>query len=363
MITTNRKSTIQYNRRDVIMKVTKENKSFRSFTYTTLMKECEVVQETILYPFIKDGGAVMIYAGSGLGKSFYSMGIAVAIATGTEYLGYKAPRNRRVKYIDGEMSIYDLNKRVEGAIGSKGNDIKFIELLNNNLLLANRELSTDANTKFFDIGTQEDINKIVKELIDEGVEVVVFDNFSTLALGIEDENSASSFNITLELILRLKSVGILPIVIHHSNKTGSAYRGTTKIEAVFSIIIGLHYIKELNKKLGAGFTIKFDKNRNEYSELTDSRSVQLLKDSMEWVEIDNDNSKLVDLVDAIKSLNYINQTELGVALGAGQSTIHRWIKKAIAFDLITQKKYDDCVSSAKDVRGEVFDMEEDKNDF
>lgn len=341
-------------------KIMKETKSYKAMMFSEFSMECQDIPEVILEPFIVDGSATMIYASSGLGKSFYSCGLAVAIATGTEFLGYKAPKPLKIKYIDGEMSKYDLFTRIKSAIGDRSSNNEFLTLLDDNLAITNRETSEDEYTKYFDIGSKDDINDITKELIREEVEVVIFDNFSTLALGIEDENSAGSFNVTLELILKLKAVGILPIMIHHSNKTGNAYRGTTKIEAVFSNIIGLHYNKDIDKALGCGFTIKFDKNRNEYNKLTQTRTVQLLSASNKWVDVVSDNDKIADLVEAIKSLECVSQQEVGDRIGVSQSTVARLIQKAITLDKIKDEKVKECFKTAKQIRdGIVNDYDSD----
>jgi len=324
--------------------------SFKSISLYELQKQTRTPPKILLAPFIKQGEATLIYAASGLGKSFFTLGMAVAIASGTEFIGYEAPKPLRVKYIDGEMSKYDLMARLEASIGGRTTDKSFMCTLENNLLLSNRELSKPEDGVFFDIATKEHITEIVLELLQEEVKVAIFDNFSTLALGIEDENSAGSFNVTLELILALKAVDILPILVHHSNKNGTNYRGTTKIEAVFSNIIGLQRDSSIKKELGAGFIIKFDKNRGEYHKLLETRSVQCLKNEKKWVQLESEDIELVRTVDALKSAEYTNQLELAEALGVQQGTISKRLKKCVIKGLITDKEKDYCFNAASENR-------------
>lgn len=324
--------------------------SFKSISFSELREQTKNPPQVLLAPFIKQGEATLIYAASGLGKSFFTLGIAVCMASGTEFIGYEAPRPLRVKYIDGEMSQYDLMARIEASIGDRIKDKYFMRTLENNLLLSNRELCTQEDGTFFDIATKAHLKEIVRELLQEEVDVAIFDNFSTLALGVEDENSAGSFNVTLELILELKKVDILPILVHHSNKNGGNYRGTTKIEAVFSNIIGLHRDSSIKKELGAGFIIKFDKNRSVHHKLLDTRSVQYLKDEKKWIQIESEDIELVRTVEALKSLEYTNQTELAAGLGVSQGTASKRLPKCVVQGLITDKEIQNCYKYAREIR-------------
>ena len=325
-----------------IRKDSPDVKSFVGVSMQELEESCSEIQEDILVPFIKDGDATLIYSPSGVGKSFFSFGIAVAIASGSEFLGYKAPKSRKVMYIDGEMSKWQLMTRV-GASTTIDNK----SLVNQNLSFVNRELTQEMLP---DIGSESEWKMAHRDIVKSGVEVVVFDNFSTLALGVEDENSASSFNNTLELVLSLKKASILPILIHHANKTGQSYRGSTKIEAIFSNIISLERSKAIDLSLGAGFRIKFTKNRNEYSEFTEPRTVQLVKGEG-WKVVKTDDDFDEKVLAALKSFKYKNQNELAEALGVKQYAIARSKKRLIANKRITQGEWTRFLTAANDELG------------
>jgi len=325
-----------------IRKDSPDVKSFVGVSMKELEESCAEMQEDILKPFIKDGDATLIYSPSGVGKSFFSLGVAVAIASGGEFLGYEAPTPRKVMYIDGEMSKWQLMTRVDAST-----TIDNKSLVNQNLSFVNRELTQEMLP---DIGSESEWKLALRDIVKSGVEVVVFDNFSTLALGVEDENSASSFNNTLELVLSLKQASILPVLIHHANKTGQSYRGSTKIEAIFSNIISLERSNSIDLSLGAGFRVKFTKNRNEYSEYTEPRTVQLVKgEGWKVIETNDDFDEKV-LVE-LKSFKHTNQTELGEALGVKQYAIARSKKRLIANKKITQGEWTKFFTAANDELG------------
>ena len=276
------------------------------------------------------------------------------MASGGEFIGYKAPKPRKVKYIDGEMSVYDLSLRIKAAINNDTNE----EALFKNLSISSREAHTDQYNQFPDISDKSFKSKIVRELIAERVEVVIFDNFSTLALSLEDENAAGGFNGTLEILLALKSVGILPILVHHATKAGGTYRGTSKMEAVFSNIIGLHRDKEVDPKRGCGFSIKFDKNRSLHNKLTEVRAVQYQKDEGCWVELESSINKIQLVVEALRSLKYVSQEEIGESLGWKPPTVSKWVNRAFASGELTEKERTRLLDLAQQERDrEMYEIE------
>lgn len=317
----------------------KKWREFGGISLTTLDTKCEEVQDDILLPFIKDGDATMIYSPSGVGKSFYVIGIAVAIAGGGEFIGYNAPKPKKVLYIDGEMSKWQLQTRIKASLSDNN-----IDMVYKNLYIANRELS---EYLFPDLGNKEHISYIHKEILSNGYDVVIFDNFSTLALNIEDENSAGSFNPTLELIQELKSSGILPILVHHSNKNGGSYRGTTKIEAIFSNIISLEKSNNVDLSIGAGFRVKFTKNRNEFSEYTEPRTVQLVKHSG-WTSITTDDDIEDKILKELVKCIYESQQQIAEALGISTSAVSKAKKRLMAKGKIDDKQWKLYLEAATD---------------
>ena len=77
----------------------------------------------VLDPIIPDKGLVMLYATRGTGKTHVALGIAHAVATGSTFLRWQAPRPRRVLLIDGEMPASALRERLQQlAAATDGGD-------------------------------------------------------------------------------------------------------------------------------------------------------------------------------------------------------------------------------------------------
>src|ERR1700721_2671517 len=69
-------------------------------------------REMLLDPILPAKGLMMIHARRGGSKTFLSLAMGLAVASGTSILRWSAPKARRVLYIDGEMTLVDLQKRV-----------------------------------------------------------------------------------------------------------------------------------------------------------------------------------------------------------------------------------------------------------
>jgi hypothetical protein len=64
-------------------------------------------REMLLAPVLPGKGLVMVYSKRGVGKTFVSLCIAYAVASGGRYLRWMAPKPRRVLVIDGEMPLIE----------------------------------------------------------------------------------------------------------------------------------------------------------------------------------------------------------------------------------------------------------------
>src|SRR4051812_28037389 len=57
-------------------------------------------RQLLLSPWLPEKGLTMLVAERGIGKTWIALNVAVAVATGGSFLGWKAPQARRVLYID-----------------------------------------------------------------------------------------------------------------------------------------------------------------------------------------------------------------------------------------------------------------------
>src|SRR5262249_8024513 len=72
----------------------------------------ETGEPAIVGPF-----TAQLHAFRGVGKSNFAFGLSAALASGGEFLVFKAPKARRVLYVEGEMDGADLQQMTRGLVG------------------------------------------------------------------------------------------------------------------------------------------------------------------------------------------------------------------------------------------------------
>ncbi len=86
---------------------------YASFTGRDLLSSNSPVPEFVLSPWLHEGQNVMIYADTGVGKTWFAMTLAWVIAGGGEVGQWQTNKPRRVLYIDGEMPKSNLEARLK----------------------------------------------------------------------------------------------------------------------------------------------------------------------------------------------------------------------------------------------------------
>jgi len=137
----------------------------------------------------------------------------------------------------------------------------------------------------------------------------------------------------------------------------------SKIEAVFSNIIGLKKDSSLDQAKGCGFSIVFDKNRSLHNELTEARTVQYDLKEKRWIEMESSEAQIDTIIKKLESLMYINQKELAEALGKSEPWVSRWINRAIVKERLSKQKLEQYFQIVKDEREDYTSLGVPENDF
>jgi putative DNA primase/helicase len=206
-------------------------------------------REYALTPVIPLPGLVMLYAPRGMGKTFVSLSIALAIATGTAALKWQAPAPRRVLYIDGEMPAGAIKERLRDLILGAGTtgDAALLSFLCADLMPN---------------GLPSLARPEVRDMIvaaSDAFDVLFFDNLSTLASGLR-ENEADDWGELQAFFMALRRAGKSVVLIHHAGK-GGQQRGTSRREDVLDTVINLKRPTDYSPRQGARFEVHIDKAR------------------------------------------------------------------------------------------------------
>lgn len=286
-------------------------------------------REYLVDPWLRQGESALIYAAPGVGKSMLSMTMALAMAGGGSFLGWTAPAPRRVLALDGEMAMADLQERARDLIPAvAGIDAQAAG--DNLMFLARQHQSPEL--EFPDLATPEGQRLILTKCKRGKVDVLIADNLSTL-FTVEDENSASAVKPAVQFLMRMKQAGIAAILIHHTNKGGENYRGSTMLATTFEVIMALTKSADTKDDEGPAFELRFDKYRaKKRDEVTIPRTVHLkktLEGPFAWTSERAASENLQAFVDAVRSCEFRSQKELAAHFNVNPSTITRWKTDAI----------------------------------
>lgn len=302
----------------------------------------------ILTGLIREGEQVLLYSATGSYKSWLATAIWLAAANASEVAKtasgaakWKAPQCRKVLLIDGELDQYDLGDRLNKLCPNYG-DASGLVLMRQ---------AQDINVAFPDLANSDDQHKLIQYCHDEGVELLILDNLTTLA-NVADENQSSAMKPLLDMLLKLKAAGIATVLVHHSNKGDNGYRGSTALATTFNAIIKLK-----RDKVERGlFSLVFEKARNNHIE-NQALNLRLLtlSDSSCRLEADAELSKLEVIVSLVRSLDFIDDNSIRGALAdklseeVPQPSFSRFKKKAISEGLISNEDWNKCLKDANEL--------------
>jgi len=195
-----------------------------------------------------------VFARRGLGKTWFSLGLACAVAGKVQFGPWEVHKNAPVLYIDGEMPCETLNERI-ASLGSSD----ALRVLNHEALFH----KAGAVLNLTDPTSQAAVTKLCLEA---GVKVLVLDNLSCLFSGV-NENEADAWEAVLPWLLELRRHRVGVVIVAHSGRDGKNMRGTSRREDAAFAVIRLEDPPESGEpRNGAKFLLRFTKNRNSQKE-------------------------------------------------------------------------------------------------
>lgn len=303
-------------------------------------------REFVIEPWLRTGESALIWAPTGVGKTWLTLSLSMAIAGGGRVWEWKAPKPRKVLIIDGEMNVQDLQERTDFLLCSRGVDGVDKKELDDNLLFMPRQMQ-NPRSEFFDITNPASQERILSRMEKENAEVIVIDNLTTCADSLEDENAAAAFRPVMTFLMKMKQANKTAIVVHHANKAGTDARGSTALEATFEAKLGLQR-PSVSKPGSASFVTSFGKFRGKGDDSLRPRVWSLNEDG--WTVEDDAESVAVKVIEAVRTLKYTNQQELAAALGMSQPTVSRTLKHAVALGQPKKEQLENLFIQARQLR-------------
>ncbi len=220
-------------------------------------------REMLLDPVLPEQGLVMVYAKRGDGKTYFALGMAVAVAGGGTFLQWKATRARRVLYVDGELPAKTLQERCAMLVA--GADIEpgpgMLKLITPDL----------QEGPMPDPATVEGQAALESHLKD--VDLLILDNLSALCRQGK-ENEGESWLPVQEWALSLRRRGMSVLFVHHAGKSG-LQRGTSRREDLLDTVITLRRPADYSADQGLRCEVHFEKTRGMFGERAKPFEVKL----------------------------------------------------------------------------------------
>jgi putative DNA primase/helicase len=258
----------------------------------------------------------MVHSWRGIGKTFFSQGLAYAAVSRSPFLRYSAPtRSRGVLIVDGEMPREDLQKRLAALVAGAERDAEApLRLLSSDML----------DDPLPSLATPRGQEIVAANL--DGIELLIIDNISTLC---EDgpENEAGSWERTQAWLLSLRRAGITTLLVHHEGK-GGQQRGTSKREDVATQVIQLRRPGAYSPSQGARFEVHLTKARGVYGASAEPFEAEFQTDEnghaiWTWRPLTDDKKQQV--LEVYRS-GTTNQREIARTLEIGVGTVNRKIQ-------------------------------------
>lgn len=212
-------------------------------------------RETLLDPWILSQWLGMVHGWRGEGKTFLSLSIAYAVASGGSVLGWKAPKPAKVLYLDGEMLGALLQERLSAitAGADKEPDKGMLQIVTPDLQVRPMpDLSTIGGLA------------AIEEVMSPDTKLIIVDSLSSLMWGEGNENESESWLSVAQWAIAQRVTGRSVLFLHHSGKAGTQ-RGTSRREDFLDSVLKLKSPLGHSPNSGAKFEIRVDKARSRSS--------------------------------------------------------------------------------------------------
>jgi hypothetical protein len=193
----------------------------------------------------------MVYGPTGVGKTMFLMGLGLSLATAQSFLTWRAPETAvPVLYIDGEMSLTELQERLEQLAGPDPPPA---------LTFLPSELVYERVGHDLTLTEPADRDEIDAMVAAYGIKVLMLDNVGTLFPGL-DESSKKDWEPINAWLLRLRHRGLTVLIGHHAGKNG-LQRGTSGRGDNLNTILALTTPPDYKAEQGCRFYLHFEKSR------------------------------------------------------------------------------------------------------
>jgi hypothetical protein len=199
--------------------------------------------------WFRTGDLGFVFAPRGVGKTWFAHLLIASLTAGRDLDEWAVPSPVRVCLLDGEMPPGDVQTRLR-LVGVNGE----------NLVILSHQFLFDRADRSFQLSDPEQRAALLGFCVDEGIEVMVIDNLSSVSNISENDND--EWPAIGDWLLGFRRKGIAVIVVHHAGRNGQMRGGSRREDPAFWIIRLEDSKERTATDKGARFLTTFVKNRN-----------------------------------------------------------------------------------------------------
>lgn len=284
----------------------------------------------LIKPWLEQGSLMMIWAETGLGKTWITVELALCLTTGRKFLAWPVTQACHVVYIDGEMKPTKFRKRIRQLNNGK---------VPANMTILSNEKASKAKQPldFADRETQENLVEALDAKSLHGA-VLVFDNLSSL-LRVKDEKDNAEIARFNAFLLELRFLGYSVVLVHHASKAGDQRGGSARKDNLDTVIAlkqgGENQGKQRSE--GAAFDLSFA--NSDGGKVRDERPdpitlhcnlVKKGKDQLEWIH-DKPVARTPLKTLVLRTLadgEHFSQSDIAAAINKDQGSVSKALRDA-----------------------------------
>lgn len=291
----------------------------------------------LIGPMVKPS-LCLLHGAAGSAKTFLSLGLAVHLAAGVDFLDWEVPEPRQVVYIDGEIGRATVQRRISDLIFGHGLDE---ELIAGNLIVEGFDRQ-DTPIPWLD---EPGFIGVIEKYPD--VKLIIADNVRTLTRPDFDENTVEAWAGVNDTLKALRAAGVSALVNHHGNRSGG-YNGSAAQETLVDLAVG---IKLHSPKGAPGPVVSFNVGKNRHGVPVPANRWKLIEPAaggLRWVDDgpaeapetnpEEDVDKLrARILDAVLKMPKVGKKKLSVAVGGRYARFNAVLDVMVADGVICRK--------------------------
>lgn len=270
-------------------------------------------RQFFIEPWLPHGSLSMLYAARGVGKTWLATSIALSVSNGHDFLHFKSGGARKVLFVDGEMTISDLQARLCGMSHNAPANLSYLP--SENLFRAGCPLN------ICNPDHQLALNTVSDEFFAGEDGLIVLDNLSTLSGGV-NENDNSEQEALLQWMVLNRHLRRSILLVHHAGKSGDQ-RGASRREDMLDTVIKLEEVKDPLQRdpTSAQFKLVFTKSRQQRPQPfeLDLKLIEQPDGTLGWgLNSDAPVHDQIKILRAIHDLKPKTQSELAAKIADGE---------------------------------------------